>query len=40
MSVGVLGRHPGSVSATALAQTRKCAATGSADGTIRLWNAP
>lgn len=38
--LAVLGRHPGSVSATALAQTRKCAATGSADGTIRLWNAP
>ncbi len=37
--LAVLGRHPGSVAAVALAGTRKCAATGSADGTIRLWKA-
>ena len=38
--LAILGRHPGAVSAVAIAPTRKYAATGSADGTIRLWNAP
>ena len=36
--LAVLGRHPGAVSAVAIAPARKHVATGSADGTIRLWN--
>jgi WD40 repeat protein len=35
--VGLLDGHPGAVTATALSATGKLAATGSTDGSVRLW---
>jgi WD40 repeat protein len=35
--LGVLDGHPGAVTASAIAGVEKCAATGTTDGTVRLW---